>query len=96
MSLSSKVQVESHVKMRVDREKQAAKEHVDATLGALRTEVDAVGNAVGELVSLRPVQAGVKLVEGTVDAIKGLLVGNLDATLDNIKDQAALTRQGRA
>jgi len=55
---------------------------VDAIRSSVKREVDLARNTARDLVGLKPVQAGVELVAGTVDNLGDL-----------VKEQAKITRE---
>jgi len=94
--VSDKVQIESHIGRRIEALRRAAEKHIDATVGATKIEIQALTGAARELIGLKPVQAAGVLVGGTLDAADKLIFDNLDASIVHVKEQASITREGRA
>ena len=86
--------VQSHISQRVDAVRTALKGHVDATVDAVQTLLS--GKGVNDLLAVKPVQAGAAVVKDASDSVFDKLIGgNIDVTLNHIKRQAEITRQGR-
>ena len=94
-SVSDKVQVESHIKQRVQSLRNHFRQHVDAFMDGVDKIVS--GRGADDLATgLKVVQAGADIAKDVTDAVVGdWVVKQVDITLDSIKDQAQITRQGR-
>lgn len=87
--------VQGHIGQRIESLRSHIKEHVDETTMGVKTV--ASGKAIGDLLSLKPVQAATDLAVDVINGIgKGVIIDNVETVIDSVRSQAALTRQGRA
>jgi hypothetical protein len=69
--------------------------HVAVTMSGIKTTFS--GAALRDLMGLHPVAAVTDFVKNAADGVvDDIIVGNVNGFADSVKDQAAITRQGRA